>query len=499
MPVFSQPFYRRRFEESVRFDRVDAGRLAASVVKPLSSEAEVLAVEDPAEFVREAYRFVLNRDPDVAGLSYFCEIARQQGRSVVILQLKQSDEGQQQARWATDKEVEPDQPVSTPAAATPIAPAPPPPMPELADLLAFPEGGAFVARAYLRILGRLPDPDGFASALRQFDEGGAAAVLYALSSSQEAASRGIRFKIHGQPLRPPSALDRLRARIKRRLRPRVEADGTRVSAGALGAVTAVAAPRAVVPIGQNVVATEIDGFIVGIPAEEWRLVAYHVFRGLLEPGVTRRFCETVRPGMVVIDVGANLGLYTLYAARHTGPSGRVHSFEPTPRMFSILRENIQINGLLETGLVQLHQAAASDRSGKARFAVYAGNNGHNTLFPDDRNGTFIEVDTIPLDDALAGEARIDVIKIDAEGAEPRIWAGMRSILERNPSLRVFMEFAPVLLRRAGHDPAQFLDEIDRAGFTIERMAEETGEQIPGSRESLLDVVSVNLLLTRGIS
>lgn len=491
MPIPTQEFYRRRLNESLRFDRDDEFRPGGPIVVALGSEAEVLAVPDIADFVREAYRYLFGRDPDVAGLNYFCDMARARGRKVVIDELKRSDEGQKQrGRWAE-------------AAGSELAPAQEPARhrePELSDLLAIPDDGAFIARAYLRILARLPDPEGFIHAVERLHAGeDRAALLYGLASSSEAAADAVAFTLRGRPLAPPSTADRFRAAIKRRFRSNGQHKGAGVGAAAMAALPAVGAPRPVVPIGRGVVATEVDGFVVGIPAEEWRLVAYHVFRGLLEPGVTRRFCEVVQPGMVVVDVGANIGLYTLYGARLAGDTGRVHSFEPTPRMFDILHDNIQINGLLESGRVALHRQAVTDRRGKARFAVYAENNGHNTLFPDNRDASFIEVETTTLDDALADEPRIDVVKIDAEGAEPGIWAGMTSILERNQALRVFMEFAPPHLRRAGCDPAALLDQIEAAGFTVEHLADETGETVPSSRESLLAVPSTNILLSRSVA
>jgi FkbM family methyltransferase len=264
---------------------------------------------------------------------------------------------------------------------------------------------------------------------------------------------------------------------------RVEAGITR------GARTSVVA-------GDNVVASEVEGFIIGVPGEEWRLAAYHTFRGVLEPGLTRRFRETVRPGMVVVDVGANVGMYTLIAARIVGPAGRVFSFEPTPRTFAILKDNIQINGFLESGYVQFERVAITDRIGTARFGVYAMNGGHNTLFPEGPDAAYIDVETTTLDAALAGVPRVEVIKIDAEGAEPLIWAGMTATLARNPGVQVFMEFAPGLLQRGGHDPAGFLAQIEAAGFQVHLVDDGTGAIRKSTDAELCRIASSNLRLTR---
>jgi FkbM family methyltransferase len=200
--------------------------------------------------------------------------------------------------------------------------------------------------------------------------------------------------------------------------------------------------------------------------------------------------------MVVVDVGANVGMYTLIAARAVGQSGRVIAFEPTPRTFAILKDNIQINGLLETGRVELHDVAITDRMGTARFGVHAANSGHNTLFPEGDDVRVIDVPTTSLDIVLADEARVDVVKIDAEGAEPLIWAGMSGVLTRSPGIRVFLEFAPGLLQRGGYDPAAFLARIERDGFEVQVVDDGSGALRTGTYAKLRDVASANLMLTR---
>jgi FkbM family methyltransferase len=245
----------------------------------------------------------------------------------------------------------------------------------------------------------------------------------------------------------------------------------------------------------GVVSTEVDGFIVGLPASEWRLAAYHAFRGVPEPGVVRRFQSLIKPGMIVADVGANIGIYTLYAARALSGHGRVYAFEPAPRTMALLQDNVQVNGFRESGIVELEQVAISDRAGTSRLAVFAEDSGHNTLFWDDTAAS-IEVPTVTLDEVLAGEPRVDVVKIDAEGAEPFVLRGMRGIIERSPDIHIILEFAPEHLLRAGIQPLAFLDEIAALGFAAHRIHDETGELLELRRDELASVFSANLELSR---
>ncbi len=226
------------------------------------------------------------------------------------------------------------------------------------------------------------------------------------------------------------------------------------------------------------------------------MAAHHAFRGVLEPGLIRLFRRLLGPGMVVVNAGANIGIYTLHAARVVGQAGRVYSFEPTPRTFGILRDNVQVNGLLETGIVILQQVALSDRSGAAKLAIYDNDCGHNTLFSGEGVSDTVEVRTTTLDEALAGERRVDIVKIDVEGAEPLLLRGMTGVLERNPEIRLLMEFAPQHLTRAGCDPAMFLKDLEKDGWLIERVDDLTGDLSPAIPIELLRCFSANLSLRR---
>lgn len=246
--------------------------------------------------------------------------------------------------------------------------------------------------------------------------------------------------------------------------------------------------------GENVVATEVDGFILGIPADEWRLAAYYALRGVPEPGMVKLFRQTVKPGMIVVDVGAHIGLYSLYALRCLQGVGKVFSFEPSPRTFAILKDNIQVNGFRESGMSQLFPVAVSFQSGTAELTIVSHNSGHNTLFGDDLTAEKIQTTTVSLDQALINEPRVDVVKIDAEGAEPFILRGMAGLRIKNPKLCIFLEFAPEHLSRAGVDPLKWAKEILSSGF-VHRIEDVSGELLSVTAEDLAGCISWNLLLS----
>ena len=247
---------------------------------------------------------------------------------------------------------------------------------------------------------------------------------------------------------------------------------------------------------QDLLVTEADGFILGIPGDEWRLAAYYAFRGVPEPGPIALFKSLVKQDMTVVDVGANIGIYSLHAAQILAGKGRVHSFEPVPKIHQILRDNIQVNGFLETGTVQLHQLAIADWEGRSEFAVFPSNWGHSTLFPGDRDADRITVDVRTLDQIL-GDARVDVVKIDAEGSELNVLRGMRNVIARNPGISILMEFGPSNLVRAKIAPQDLLDWLEANDISYARVDDLSGELMKTCQSELLAAFSTMLCLSPG--
>lgn len=147
----------------------------------------------------------------------------------------------------------------------------------------------------------------------------------------------------------------------------------------------------------------------------------------------------VKPGMTVIDVGANVGVYTFSAARRVGNQGKVLAVEPFSGCVRCLEETCRLNQL---SWVKVCAGAASDRQGKARLSLCESSE-LNELVTDDHNpeikpGTFEEVQCFTLDSLIEKESlnQVDIVKIDAEGHELSVLAGSEKILS---------EFAPVIL------------------------------------------------------
>jgi FkbM family methyltransferase len=221
-----------------------------------------------------------------------------------------------------------------------------------------------------------------------------------------------------------------------------------------------------VPDGCDVLVSDAELDIV-VPAGDLGLLAYLLRHGLeaVEPGVRAVLRGLVRPGDVVADVGANIGLHAVTLAAAVGPEGRVLCVEPLPQAAAALRRSLRLNGFADH--VQVHEVALADSVGRAQLHV-TDHSPMSSLFPlEGETSDAVEVPQTTLDDLLPPGSRVDVVKMDVEGAEPLVWHGMARVRADNPALAVVLEWSASHFRRSGHDPAAFMRDIADAGYSVE--------------------------------
>jgi FkbM family methyltransferase len=218
---------------------------------------------------------------------------------------------------------------------------------------------------------------------------------------------------------------------------------------AIGRVEAEAAMRArcmVVPVDATTALCRILGrYKMYVDRRDLGFAPHLMFEGFWEYWLTEFMWRNVRPGQVALDVGANHGYYSLVLADLVGATGRVHAFEPNPRLLDLLERTVALNGFWH--LVAPQGAAVADRPGPpmAFVATEAEPKNGRLLMPGeaapDGPGTIrTEVPVLSLDAAVPGAA--DFVKIDVEGAEELVWHGMQSLIARSPGIRIVMEFNP---------------------------------------------------------
>ena len=211
-------------------------------------------------------------------------------------------------------------------------------------------------------------------------------------------------------------------------------------------------------------AVQVDGLTFHLNPDDEFLTQCVLDHGSWEPEETRLVCERLKPGDTVVDVGANIGWYTLFASRAVGRDGLVIAFEPDPTNFALLKRNIEANGCRN---VRLEQKALSNKGGSVTLFRHESNQGMHSLLWLDEGENSIEVEAVRLDDYFRDHSRrVNLVKIDVEGAEGMVLEGMCETLARNPHMSLFLEFAPSRLAASGYDPSSLLGELARTGFDI---------------------------------
>lgn len=182
-----------------------------------------------------------------------------------------------------------------------------------------------------------------------------------------------------------------------------------------------------------------------------------------EPETGLIFKQIIKPGMTVVDIGANIGYYTLLAAKLLDDNGKVYAFEPDPENYVLLKKNILLNKLEK--LVEPLNLAVSNAEKKDSFFI--GRSTGSSLFkvPDSTEET-VSVGLIPLDKFFRERnwPEVNFIKIDVEGAERFVLEGMAGLAERNISLKLVIELNPSYLESAGISPQQLLVVLAGMGF-----------------------------------
>lgn len=186
------------------------------------------------------------------------------------------------------------------------------------------------------------------------------------------------------------------------------------------------------------------------------LTAHRIGKQLLDAKGLNALTALVRPGMVVCDVGANVGVTTAIFARGVGATGRVLAFEPDPFNAAVLHGHIARRGLSN---VLLFEIGLGDSPGRRYLRVNRNNRADSRILPAGGVPTSeIAISCDSLDAVLArqGSPRVDLVKIDVQGFEPFVLRGMGTTLAANPGIQVVLEFFPEGLTEQRQDPQAFL-------------------------------------------
>lgn len=201
-----------------------------------------------------------------------------------------------------------------------------------------------------------------------------------------------------------------------------------------------------------------------------------------ERETTILFNKIIKPGMVIIDIGAHIGYYTTLFAKLVGADGQVFAFEADLDNFRFLEKNTK-----NYKNINLHNIAIADKNSLIDFYKVNKSTGCHSIIKTN-NAVKTSVQATTLDNFLAEKNinRVDLIKIDIEGAEPLAFKGMEKLFNKNQNLSIIMEFSPNSFKSSPQDPANFLKNIKQYGFSVY-------EIMPSGQTSPLPLINLNNL------
>jgi len=227
---------------------------------------------------------------------------------------------------------------------------------------------------------------------------------------------------------------------------------------------------------------EINGFKL----KKGRTTRLPILTGEIEPSQTELMGKIVKPGMVVFDLGANFGWFTLVLSKLVGNLGKVYSFEADPSLVNTLRENVKLNNFSN---VLIQPIAVSNKTGISKFSLNESYDTRNQLDSISPSKNTVDVKITSLDEFCIKEKleKVDFIKMDIEGSEPKALEGMKKIISENPQLKIITEFNQNAMLSVGSSSEDMINFLHNSGFVIEEIDEKKpGRLIRISKEKLFE-------------
>lgn len=245
-------------------------------------------------------------------------------------------------------------------------------------------------------------------------------------------------------------------------------------------------------IGNNkmVVKLGYNGMLT-ISSKDLSIMPSLVTTGFLEIPLTKYFINQIKPGNTIIDVGTNVGYFTILAAKLVGSQGKVIGYEANPNLLPFVQDNIAMNWL--TNQTKLKNIAIYSEKTTLNFHLSEKFHGDSSTQIRSQNEnvndryTTINVDANSLDNELKGINSIDLLKLDIEGGEYNAFLGMIELLKNRKIKRIVFEWNKIML---GDTANKFIELIEEILFNYNGLLytlNQNGEQIPATLHSITSV------------
>ena len=193
---------------------------------------------------------------------------------------------------------------------------------------------------------------------------------------------------------------------------------------------------------------------------------YRAFKAYGDRIERRLLASRLQTGSVVVDAGANIGIYSQFLSKCVGPSGKVHSFEPSPDNFRRLR-----SATIGFTNVHVNQLAVSDKTGESVLYISDNLNVDHRAYPTEgETRRTLSIQSTRLDDYFKPGERVDFIKMDIQGFEMHALRGAERVLGENPKVELLVEFWPYGLKQAGVDWKDLIAHLRDCGMEIQEIS-----------------------------
>jgi FkbM family methyltransferase len=226
---------------------------------------------------------------------------------------------------------------------------------------------------------------------------------------------------------------------------------------------------------------KLSGFKMYVRLDDWAVGARIAVNRVYEKHVTQEMLRWLKPGVVLVDIGANIGYYSLLAATHLGETGKIIAFEPSKESCNLLKMSVKRNGFKN---VAIYAKAIADIDGMVGFHM----DDSNGIINKELSGaSAYQVEAVKLEHILRAESHIDLIKMDVEGAEGLVLRGAENLMRTHHPI-VFTEFNPPSIASTSNMTADdFLNRFRSMGYELHVIDKDKGaSQRPQSNQEILN-------------
>ena len=231
--------------------------------------------------------------------------------------------------------------------------------------------------------------------------------------------------------------------------------------------------RVLVPLRHPRKTAKVNGFTLRVHSRHEYIARQLFLYGCYEQPEIDSLCSLVRPGDIVLDVGANIGLYSVHLSRAVGPSGQVHAFEPDPANVVLLRQNVEHNACTN---VVIHPYGLGAVNEQRALYLNKANKGYQSILRAEVSTGQITIELRRGRDVI-GDMVVAAMKIDVEGAEPLVLDGF----DTWPPVILF-EFLPDQLRMMDVAPCIFLQRFIDRGYRLEQI--DGARRVPLTKDTM---------------